>query len=90
MDYSFWNNNNSKLNKINLKTGKSWSDITKKADNTGLNSIWQLIDNGDGIVQQQELDLLNKLLKAADNSNTKTKGNRRYKTSSWPKNSWRR
>lgn len=75
MDYSFWNNNNSKLNKINLKTGKSWSDITKKADNTGLNSIWQLIDNGDGIVQQQELDLLNKLLKAADNSNTKTKGN---------------
>ena len=71
MDFSIYNNDNSKLNKIKLEAGKNWSDISKAANNNTLESIWNLIDNGDGKVQQNELDLLNKLLKIADNSNGK-------------------
>lgn len=71
MEFSIYSNDNSKLNKIKLEAGKNWSDISKAANNNNLESIWKLVDNGDGKVQQNELELLNKLLKIADNSNGK-------------------
>lgn len=75
MDYSFWNNESSKLNKIKININAKWADIAQKADNKMFNSIWNIVDNGDGIVQQNEMELLNKLLEMADNSVDKTKGN---------------
>lgn len=62
MDFSIYNNDNSKLNKINPEAGTDWSEVSKQADNKILDSIWKLVDNGDGKIQQNELDLLNKLM----------------------------
>ncbi len=71
MDFSIYNNDNSKLNKINPEAGTDWSEVSKQADNKILDSIWKLVDNGDGKIQQNELDLLNKLMNIADKSTGK-------------------
>lgn len=68
MDYSFWNTNNTQLNKIKFKKNDNWAEIAKKTNNAKFNSLWTLVDNGDGIVQKDELKMLNQLLKAADKS----------------------
>ena len=44
--------------------------------NAKFNSIWTLVDNGDGIVQKDEIKMLKKLLKIADSSIQKTKGDK--------------
>ena len=75
MDFSLHNNDNSKLNKIDIKIKDSWENLSKQYDNKLFNSVWQAVDNGDGIVQQNELDLMNKLLNIADNTIEQTKGN---------------
>ncbi|MBO8430381.1 hypothetical protein IAC76_03250, partial [Spirochaetes bacterium] len=75
MDFSLHNNDNSKLNKIDIKIKDSWENLSKQHDNKLFNSVWQAVDNGDGIVQQNELDLMNKLLNIADNTIEQTKGN---------------
>ncbi len=75
MDFSIYNNDKSKLNKLNIKANTDFSQIQKKIGNDTLNSVWKIIDNGDNIVQKNELDLLNKLLNAADNTVDGQKGN---------------
>ena len=71
MDFSIYNNDSSKLNKINLKPDEVWSEALKNNDNKIFESIWKLVDNGDGKIQQNELDLLNKLMQIADNTGGK-------------------
>ena len=76
MTYSFWNNSATELNKIKFKKNENWSEIAKKTNNAKFNSLWTLVDNGDGIVQKDEIKMLNKLLKVADKSVENTKGNK--------------
>lgn len=76
MTYSFWNNSGTELNKIKFKKNENWSEIAKKTNNAKFNSLWTLVDNGDGIVQKDEIKMLNKLLKVADKSVENTKGNK--------------
>lgn len=76
MTYSFWNNSGTELSKIKFKKNENWSEIAKKTNNAKFNSLWTLVDNGDGIVQKDEIKMLNKLLKVADKSVENTKGNK--------------
>lgn len=64
MSFSYFDNAD-KLNKINdIKAGDKWAEI--KTDNDMLNSIFKQVDDGDGIVQQDELDVLNRVLTNVD------------------------
>ncbi len=76
MAYSFWNNSGTELNKIKFKQNDNWAEIAKKTNNAKFNSLWTLVDNGDGVVQKDEIKMLNKLLKVADQSVDNTKGNK--------------
>lgn len=58
-------NKEGKISDINTYYGQKWSDL--KTDNKTLNSIFNSIDNGDGIVQAEELNKLNKILNYFDN-----------------------
>lgn len=58
-------NKDGKVSDINTYYGQKWSDI--KTDNEALNSIFKSIDtNGDGVVQAEELNTLNKILNHFD------------------------
>ncbi len=76
MTFSFWDNSNSNFNKLNIQKKTNWIDIANRMNNAKFNSIWRLVDNGDGIVQKKEINMLNKLLEIADKSIDKTKGNK--------------
>ena len=67
MEYCFWNDSHNKKTKVNLTAMSNWQELTSKIDNKYLNTIWEMIDNNDGIIQENELSLLEKLLKIADN-----------------------
>ena len=62
-----------KVQNINTYYGQKWSEI--KTDNEVLNSIFKQVDDGDGIVQAKELNLLNKIFLYIDNLKKKTKNN---------------
>lgn len=72
MGFSIYNNDNSKINKLDLKVGNSWAESSKNVNNKIYDSLWNLLDNGDGIIQQNELDMLNKLLEITDTHCGKT------------------
>lgn len=72
MGFSIYNNDNSKVNKLDLKVGNSWADSSKTINNKIYDSLWNLVDNGDGKIQQNEMDMLNKLLEITDNLCGKT------------------
>ena len=63
MEYSCFGTDNSRA-KLNIEVGQKWSSF--KMQNNLLNSIFLKIDNGDGIVQENEYLLLDKLLSIAD------------------------
>lgn len=64
MDFSYYNKDN-ELIKFNLQVGTKWDDLNIKNDS--LNSIFSKVDNGDReITDQDELNILEKLLKKAD------------------------
>ena len=58
MDYFYYENNESI--KLNLTAGSKWSE--QQTGNAYLNTIFSRVDNGDDIVQEKELTVLNKLL----------------------------
>lgn len=58
-------NKDGKVSDINTYYGQKWENI--KTDNKSLNSIFKAVDNGDGIVQAEELNVLNKILNYIDN-----------------------
>jgi len=60
----FFCDNNGKI-KLDINVGSKWSE--HKTESDYLNTIFLQVDDGDGVVQQRELDLLSKLLKAAKN-----------------------
>lgn len=62
-----------KVQNINTYYGQKWSEI--KTDNEVLNSIFEQVDDGDGIVQAKELNLLNKIFLYVDNIKNKTANN---------------
>lgn len=65
MDIFFFNKQN-KVVKKTLELNEKWSNV--KTSNDTLNSIFQNIDNGDNIIQQNELDALNTVIKQNDNN----------------------
>ena len=62
-----------KVQNINTYYEQKWSEI--KTDNEALNSIFEQVDDGDGIVQAKELNLLNKIFLYVDNLKNKTAHN---------------
>lgn len=72
MSYSYYDKNN-KIQDLNLEVGATWESV--KCQNERINSIFTYVDNlcnGDGIIQEYELDLLNQLLQIADNTISST------------------
>ena len=63
MDFSYYNNNNEKI-KLNIEVGTKWDSLN--IQNQQLNSIFAKVDDGDREVSDEELTLLQKLLKKAD------------------------
>ena len=63
MEFSFVNNEG-KIQSLKLKMGDNWAE--KAAGNEELNSIFTLVDDKDGIVEESEFNLLKKLLEKAD------------------------
>ena len=64
MDFFYYNKNNEQV-KINIQIGTKWDDLN--IQNDSLNSIFSKIDDGDReISNQNELNLLEKLLNKAD------------------------
>lgn len=64
MDFYIFNNNDKV--KLNISAGSNWSDLN--IQNQSLNSIFNKIDDGDNIVSENELSILEKILKKADTS----------------------
>ena len=54
-----YTNKNGKIQDVKTYYGQNWDEL--KTDNEHLNSIFKKVDNGDGIVQPKELNLLNKI-----------------------------
>ena len=57
-------NKDGKVCDINTYYGQNWSNL--KTDNQTLNSIFSMVDNGDGVVQAEELNVLSKILNYID------------------------
>ena len=52
-------NKSGQIQDVKTFYGQKWNEI--KTDNETLNSIFEMVDDGDGIVQPKELNLLNKI-----------------------------
>ena len=63
MDFSF-KNSEGKIQSFKFNMGDSWAE--KAQDNEVLNSIFSRVDDGDGVVEENEANLLKKLLEKAD------------------------
>ena len=63
MDFSYFNKNNKQV-KLNLQIGTKWNDLN--IQNDSLNSIFTKIDDGDGIIQENEYHLMAKLCNICD------------------------
>ena len=72
MDFTYYDSENVKR-RLDLKVGANWSEF--EAGNTVLNSIFTEIDDGDGMVSDNEFFVLKNLFKKADDLVAKTKGN---------------
>jgi hypothetical protein len=71
-----YQNGYGKIKHLNIKVGSDWSAYKGK-NKSSLNSIFNFVDrNCDGKVDQEELDILQKLLKLADSQIEKTKNNK--------------
>ncbi len=70
--FSYFNQNN-EVKDISVRYGQNWSDL--ETDNAALNSIFEAVDDGDGVVQAEELNKLNKIFAYIDNLVKKTKNN---------------
>lgn len=62
---------NKEIKDVNVKYGQAW----EQTDNNVINSIFKSVDNGDGIIQAEELDKLNKIAVYIDHLKKKTAGN---------------
>lgn len=73
MEFSFINREG-KIQPLELKIGDNWAE--KAAGNEELNSIFSLVDNKNGIVEENEFNLLKKLLEKADTLIEKSANNK--------------
>lgn len=71
MDFSYYNNNNKV--KLNIEIGSNWESLN--IQNKQLNTIFSKIDDGDRKISENELTLLEKILKKADNILIETSNN---------------
>ena len=55
--FKYMNNNN--IEELDVNLGDNWDDV--KTNNKTINSIFNTIDDGDGIVQAKELNAVNKI-----------------------------
>ena len=60
--YEFYNRNNKEV-RLKIDTGSKWSQ--QKDTNDYMNTIFEYVDNGDDIIQDSELSVLNKILAIA-------------------------
>ena len=62
-------NKSKEVTELNTFYGQKWENM--KTDNKTINSIFANVDNGDGIVQPQELNILTKIFNYIDNLHKK-------------------
>lgn len=72
MSFSYFDNDK-KLQKVDIQVGTKWSDYNVK--NETISSIFNEVDDGDGIVQLTEKAMLDNLVKQADSQIEKTANN---------------
>ncbi len=75
MSFSYYDKDNN-IKRLNIEVGKEWSSYKEKDENSLMNSVFDAVDqNSDGKVDENELNILQKLLKIADSQINKTKNN---------------
>lgn len=77
MNFSFFTQNNTSTHH-NIKIGQKWSSYINKQNNPILNSILTTIDNGNGIVDEAELDVLDSFVKTIDRNKDKQISKKEY------------
>lgn len=75
MTFSYYGKDNN-IKRLNIEVGKKWSSYKVKNDNPLLNSVFDAVDKiSDGKVNEDESDILHRLLKIADSQIEGLKGN---------------
>lgn len=75
MSFSYYDKDNN-IKRLNIEVGKEWSSYKEKDENSLMNSVFDAVDqNSDGKVDENELNILQKLLKIADSQIDKFKNN---------------
>lgn len=75
MSFSYYDKDNN-IKRLNIEVGKEWSSYKEKDENSLMNSVFDAVDqNSDGKVDENELNILQKLLKIADSQIEKLKNN---------------
>lgn len=64
MSFSYYDINNRQVKTLNLQVGANWQSV--KTGNDFLNTIFKSIDNGDGIISNIEISMLERLIKNCD------------------------
>ncbi|MCM1004395.1 MAG: hypothetical protein NC408_08650 [Candidatus Gastranaerophilales bacterium] len=77
MDFGYYDKNN-QIRECKINIDDNWQDI--KTDNELLNSIFDKVDNGDGIVQEKEINYLNNLIHKVQNFAEEVINNNHLKT----------
>lgn len=72
MDFSYYNNKGEKVH-LDISVGAKWSELN--IDNARINSIFSGLDDGDGLVGENEFALLETLFNRADKQIEATAGN---------------
>lgn len=73
MSFSYYDKDNN-IKRLNIEIGKEWDVYKEKDENSLINSIFNFVDqNSDGKVEQEELNILQKLFKIADSQVEKSK-----------------
>lgn len=64
---------NKEIKDVSLQYGQNWNEI--KTDNEVINSIFDAVDDGDGVIQAEEVNKLNKIVLFIDSLVNKSKNN---------------
>lgn len=75
MNFNYYNKDN-QIRQMNIQVGKEWNSYKKESSNHFINSILNYVDkNSDGKVDQEEISILQKLVKIIDSQIDKFKNN---------------
>ena len=78
MSFSYYDKDNN-IKRLNIEVGKEWSSYKEKDEDSLINSIFDAADmNSDGIVDENELEILKELLKSTHSTKMPTQDGVEY------------